>query len=95
MTILSTTLLLQSHLTTASTYVSDKASKCLNFLRHTLWGVTCEAKSMAYKSLVRPILEYACTVWSPHTAADKSTLEHVQRCAAQWVYMWKLLVPCT
>jgi len=63
-------------------YVSAKASKCLNFLRHPLWGATCEAKSIAYKSLVRPILEYACTAWSPHTAADKSTLERVQRRAA-------------
>ena len=66
-------------------YVSAKASKSLNFLRHTLWGAAGEAKSMAYKSLVRPILEYACTVWSPHTAADKSTLESVQRRAARWV----------
>ena len=28
--------------------------KVLNFLRHTLWGATTEAKSVAYKCLVRP-----------------------------------------
>ena len=33
-------------------YVAAKASKSLNFLRHTLWGATTEAKSMVYKSLV-------------------------------------------
>ena len=52
-------------------YVSAKASKTLNFLRHTLWGATTAAKSMAYKCLVRPLLEYACSVWNPHTAAAR------------------------
>ena len=35
----------------------------LNFLRHTLWGATTEAKSM---------------VNNPHTVSDKSTVESVQ-----------------
>jgi len=37
-----------------------KAKRTLNFLHHSLWGATTAAKSVAYKSLVRPILEYAC-----------------------------------
>ena len=39
---------------------------------------------MAYKCLVRPLLEYACTVWNPYTAADKATLESDQLRAACW-----------
>ena len=66
-------------------HVSAKASKTLNFLRHTLWGATTEAKSMTYRCLVRPLLEYACSVWNPHTVSDKATLESVQRRAAHWV----------
>ena len=53
-------------------------------LHHSIWGATTAVKSVAYKSLVRPLLEYACQVWNPHTARDKSVLEAVQRRAAKW-----------
>ena len=64
--------------------VSVKARQSLNYLRHSIWGATTAVKSVAYKSLVRPLLEYACQVWNPHTARDKSVLEAVQRRAAKW-----------
>ena len=41
-------------------YVSAKASKSLNFLCHTLWGATTEAKSMTYKCLVRMSTSGVC-----------------------------------
>ena len=36
-------------------YVASKAAKVLNYLRHTLQNATVNAKSIAYKFLVRPI----------------------------------------
>ena len=64
--------------------VSAKARKSLNHLRHSLWGASTSAKSVAYKYLIRPLLEYACQVWSPYTTRDKSGLESVQRRTARW-----------
>ena len=34
--------------------------------------------------IVLPIMEYACTVWFPHTAKNINTLERVQLRAARW-----------
>ena len=43
-----------------------------------------EVKAQAYKSLVRPILEYSQTVWDPCTMSETKRLESVQRRAARF-----------
>ena len=50
-----------------------------------MYGCTVAAKSLAYKALVRPCLEYGCIVWSSCTSKHISSLESVQRRAAQWI----------
>ena len=64
---------------------ASKASRILNVLRRTMFGCSAHAKDVAYKSIVRPCLEYACVVWNPHSAKDSAVLDAVQNRAARWI----------
>ena len=41
-------------------------------------------REAAFKTIVPPQLEYASTVWSPHTKQDIKKIEMVQRRAVRW-----------
>ena len=56
---------------------SAKATRSLNALKQNLKS-TREVHERAYKSLVRPQVEYSASVWSPWLAKDKVQLEQVQ-----------------
>ena len=45
--------------------IALKATKLLNVVRRTMFGCSMLGKDVAYKSIVRPGMEYACTVWNP------------------------------
>jgi len=62
-----------------------KANNTLAFLRRNLHSWPRSTKETCYKSLVRPQLEYASTVWDPHTKSNIKALEMVQRRAARFV----------
>ena len=62
-----------------------KANKSLGFIRRNIKTNNTNTKTLAYQTLVRPILEYACQVWDPHLACEISKLESVQRRAARYV----------
>ena len=64
---------------------TSKANKTLGFLRRNLKIGNKKTKETAYKALVRPLLEYAATVWDPYTASETQAIEKVQRRAARWV----------
>ena len=62
-----------------------KANQTLGFLKRNIRVHSKDLKSsVAYKTLVRPQLEYGSTVWYPHTTIDINKVEAVQRRAARW-----------
>ena len=64
--------------------ISSKATKTLGFLRWNLAFAPRSTKEVAYKTLVRPKLEYAAPIWSPHSKLQINQIEKVQRTAARW-----------
>ena len=63
----------------------SKANRTLGFLRRNLFSCPQDVKEAAYKSMVRPILEYGSTVWAPHCNGLNDVLENVQKRAARFV----------
>ena len=55
--------------------VTGKAQRTLTFLQRNLYRYPQSVKQRAYISLVRPILEYAATVWDPHHKKEIDGLE--------------------
>ena len=63
---------------------TKKANQTLGFLKRNIRVHIKDLKSVAYKTLVRPQLEYASTVWYPYQDKDINKVEAVQRRAAKW-----------
>ena len=58
--------------------ITAKANSKLGFIKRNININNRTVKDQAYKSLVRPILEYSQSVWDPYTATDIQQLESVQ-----------------
>ena len=65
--------------------VCTKANRTLSFLRRNLFSCPQDVREVAYKGLVRPILEYGSSVWDPHYEGLIDDLEKVQNRAAWFV----------
>ena len=64
--------------------MTSKANKSLSFIRRNLQINSKSVKDRAYQSLVRPKLEYCCSVWDPYTTENIYKIEQVQRRAARY-----------
>ena len=64
--------------------ISCKATKTMGFLRRNSALAPRHSKKVAYKTLVRPQLEYAAPIWSPYHKLQIQEIEKVQRTAARW-----------
>ncbi len=78
---------LEKHLNWAAhvNQITSKANQTLGFVRRNLKRAQKPIKEQAYTSLVRPKLEYASPIWSPHQDYLKAQLEGVQKKAARFV----------
>ena len=70
--------------TTQRNSVVKKAQQTLGVIRRNLNKCPTHIKSIAYTTLVRPILEYASASWDPHCLKHIKTLERIQRQAARF-----------
>ena len=67
-------------------HCNSRKSECTRaFLQRNLAGTPRQIKTECFKTLLRPILEYASTVWDPHTKSDADKLERTQRRYARFV----------
>ena len=57
---------------------TNKAQKTLNMLKRNLKQASTAVKSQAYKTIVRPQLEYASAIWDPHTTKYMYNLNKIQ-----------------
>jgi hypothetical protein len=64
--------------------VSNKTMRILGMLRRSMRRGTIAAKLTMYKTLIRPVLEYASCSWSPYRTTQQNQLERAQRKAIRW-----------
>ena len=63
--------------------VASKANRVLAFIKRAFTDLNNDGFLKLYKAMVRPIIEYANTIWGPHFLLDKRRLERVQRHATK------------
>lgn len=67
------------------TAICAKASKTLGYLRRNLSNSPSSIRKLAYQTFVRPQLEYASSIWSPHPNYLIDMIESVQNRAARFI----------
>jgi hypothetical protein len=67
-------------------YMVKKAWKAPHFTKGILKKGNSSTKSLAYMSLVRPILEYGAVCWDPYREGQISAIDRVQKNAAKFAY---------
>ena len=63
--------------------ITGKANRTLGFIKRNVKTKNEQVKELAYKTLVRPQVEYASSVWTPHTKENILKSEMTQRRAAR------------
>ena len=65
--------------------ITNSANRVLGYLRRNLASAPASTKLTAYKTLVRPKLEYANAIFDPHQANLSTMLESIQNRASRFI----------
>ena len=63
----------------------NKSARVLGMLKRCLKGPNLQTQLTLYKTLIRPVLEYASCAWAPYKQAQIDMLEKIQRRSVRWV----------
>ena len=63
----------------------SKANRVLACMKRTFTDLNNDGFLKLYKAMVRPIIEYANTIWGPHFLLNKRRLKRVQRHAIKMI----------
>ena len=66
--------------------IVSKVNQVQSFFRRNLSYCSRNLKVKCYQTYIRPIIEYAAVIWSPHTQSDIHIVEMLQRKAARFVF---------
>ena len=64
--------------------ICTSENRSLVFIKRNIRSKSPAIREMAYKTLVRPLIEYSSSVWSPNIDRYSGKIEMVQRKAARW-----------
>lgn len=64
--------------------ITSNANKSLGFVKRNIKTKHQGVRTAAYKTIVRPQVEYASTTWGPFTQIQSDKIEKVQRRAIRW-----------
>ncbi|XP_072039419.1 uncharacterized protein [Amphiura filiformis] len=65
--------------------ISAKGNRALGFIKHNLSSCTEDIKHTAFKTFIRPTIEYCSAVWDPYTQDQIYQLEAIQRRAVRFI----------
>ena len=72
--------------TTHITNITNAANRTLGYLKRNIRHASPLVKLLAYKTLIRPKLEYACSVWDPAERFLTDLIESIQNRAVRFIY---------